>query len=221
MKSTEFYNKYPLIYYWFHKNPSFKFGEIFLNNYKKEENNNILLEQKIPFWLFCLRAHSSINCILSEKISFLDYKIKNILFNYILLIKNNKIGVNWMYLLKNDINLNIQDDFIYSISVFIENLRKDKELNENLRKYEQSKTVICIFKKIKELVIFFFETTNQVSKKSLFLFYFNINEKIKNELIEMIRNNYKDYLINGKLISNFINKIIVFKDNIIKKKKKF
>ena len=221
VKSPEFYNKYPLIYYWFHKNQSFKFGEIFLNCYKKEDNNNIALEQKISFWLFCLRAHSSINCILSEKISFLDYKIKNILFNHILLIKYNNIGVNWMYLLKNDINLNIQDDFINSISVFIENLRKDKELNENLRKYEQSKTVICIFKKIKELVMFLFDPKNQASRKSLFLFYSNINGEIKDELIEMIRNDYKDYLINGKYISKFINKISVFKDNIIKEKNKF
>jgi hypothetical protein len=90
-----------------------------------------------------------------------------------------------------------------------------------LRKYEQNKTVICIFKKIKELVIFLFDPTDEALKKSLFLFYSNINEQIKDGLIEMIRNDYKDYLINGKYISKFIDKIIIFKGNIIKEKNKF
>ena len=90
-----------------------------------------------------------------------------------------------------------------------------------MKKYEKSKTVICIFKKVEELVKFLFDSTNQVLKKSIFLFYSNINEQLKDGLIEMIRNHYKDYLINGKYILQFINKIIIFKNNIIKEKNKF
>ena len=55
-------------------------------------------------------------------------------------------------------------------------------------------------------------------KKSLFIFFSDINGQIKNELIRISRNNNKDYLIEGKEIISFI-EIIKRSKNIIENEK--
>ena len=225
MKTPEFYDKYPLIYFWFCKNLSFKYGDIFIKNYNIKEKEDILLGKELPFWLFCLRIHSSINFIFSERISYIDFKIRNIIYSHILKnkYKNNcieNIGITWINLLLTDNFINVEDDFINSFSIFIKNLKKDNELNEKLKKNEKSRTNICIFNQIRNLVTYFFDNSYYL-KNDLFIFFSDIKGQIKNELIKLIRNEYKDYLINGKYLTQFINKITIYKDNIIKEQNKF
>ena len=101
-RKFDFFDRFPLTYFWFIQNSKYADGEIFLKLYKKEEKENILLEEKLPFWLFCIRMHSSLNYIISDYFSYLDFQLKCILYNIIYVkIQNKKnIGIKWINLLK-------------------------------------------------------------------------------------------------------------------------
>ena len=83
IKTSSFYTKYPFIYFWFIKNKQFKDGDVFFNCYTEEEKKYIIEEKKLPFWLICLRIYYSLNYIISDYNSYLDYKFKSIICDVI------------------------------------------------------------------------------------------------------------------------------------------
>ena len=162
----------------------------------------------MPFWLFCLRIHSSLNFIISDYNSYLDYKLK---FSICAIInqrlKNNlDIGINWINLLTESNEKNIQDQFLNCSSNFISIIKKDKLLNEKLKNLGDEHPINkSIIKNINNLVNYCFDPQN--FKQSLFAFFSDINEQIKAQLIKIIKNESMDYLVGGKILIQFVETI--------------
>ena len=218
----EFYGNYPLTYFWLLQNDKFKNGEIFLDLYNEIEKVNVIIEKKLPFWLFCLRIHSSLNFIISEyNYSHLDWILKSILYKTIYKkIKDKKnIGIKWIHLLKDNYDTDICDEFLNYISIFLKNIREDKQLNENLKKYGDENPINkSIFNNYLHLVYYCFDELYW--KNSIFIFFSDINGQIKNELNNIAKVENKDYLIGGKYINSILFNIKGYKNNIENEKNK-
>lgn len=203
--SSECYNNYPVLYYWLKKNSIFKNGKVFFKN---------LIEGEIfPFWLFCLRIHSSINYISWNYHSDLDMKYREKLCS-LLMNKNkiNTIGTKWINLLEPYFSKDNEDDFLNIMSDFIKKLRENDIFDINIKKNKVYQKIInsSILEKTNKMIELTFSDKNEEILKNendIFLFFKDLKKNIKEILNSKIKDKYKIYFINGKFYKELIVKI--------------
>ena len=221
----DFYNKYPILYFWLIKNQNYSNGEIFLNSYKNEKWKNILKEKNtLPFWIFCLRIYSSINYITSYNTNTdlgctFNEKIYNQLKQSINGHKDN-IGINWIYLLDCNFNKNTSNIFIKLISKFLNQIIEDKSIDTHIKDIKdiEFKTVIIeIFEKnFIEAINYSFSNENSELKQKIFNNLFDIKSSIKNQIIEKTKNLYKNDLTTENNQNKLVLELNKNKENIKK-----
>ena len=184
-------------------NYKFDANKIFTNKF--EDNNQIQDKSEfMPFWLFCLRYFSSIECINSKFDNYFSKIIDKYIKNYFKLEsrkRNNRIRNNWLNFVCNNNKSSCYEPLYIKIKLFLYRLSRDEffsNLNNNKSYINQKLNNIC-----ENLVKDILDNVLQDNFSKLFKNYYT--QKDNNDIIDFLKNPNK-YLFN-KLTDDIINQI--------------
>ena len=222
LENVSICKNYPSLIYFLTENKIDK-KEFFKVTNNKDNNN-------IPFWLFCLRYYSSLNCIISKENNYfsnlIDEYIKKKLSNELKKVRRKNLGIYWLNLVCSNKISKFYNPFYEKIKNFLYRISKDEYFIHINKESYINKQIDIIFNKLIEVIIDKIfdnslniyckdknnnDITNFLKNPNKYL-YEKISINIANELMENI-DNKKDVI--NRIIDN-IKKIENFKENELK-----
>ena len=231
--------KYPsLIYFLIENNSFYDNKEIFYLNY--EDNTKIYDKDKrsyekgcIPFWLFCLRYYSSLECIISKEKNYfsnlIDDNIKNYLSDELKKprITSRKIGIKWLNFICNNKRIQFFEKYFEKIKKFFYKLSKDECLcNINEESYINNRIDYFLKILLKNIINKVFQDNSLIDcfeskeNNNIIAFLKNPNkylyDNIKNDIIEKLSCSINNKNGEIKRIIDNIAKVENFNENELK-----
>ena len=222
LENVSICKNYPSLIYFLTENKIDR-TEFFKVTNNKDNNN-------IPFWLFCLRYYSSLNCIISKENNYfsnlIDEYIKKKLSNELKKVRRKNLGIYWLNLVCSNKISKFYNPFYEKIKNFLYRISKDEYFIHINKESYINKQIDIIFNKLIEVIIDKIfdnslnnyckdknnnDITNFLKNPNKYL-YEKISINIANELMENI-DNKKDVI--NRIIDN-IKKIENFKENELK-----
>ena len=192
-------------------------------------------KNNMPFWLFCLRYYSSLECIVSKEKNYfstiIDMCLKNLFLNESKKkVKKQILGRNWLNLICTNKIPQFYEPLYEKIKIFLYHLSKDEYLVEKKSNSYINQQIERIFHKLIEEIINQILDNNKLinyytdkDNNNLTKFFKNPNkylfDEINDDIVNILSNNIDENKVQISLLIDNITKIEEFDkeelDNVI------